>query len=170
MTGRDAGLNLRQVVQDVTRSAESLEYTDLADAVLARLDSAEYADALRQVLPSYCRDVVSAMRAPGPVRPPAPHPTLDARAPHSWKVTAIREGWQRRLSEVYATSDGNKRLGDFTYDDLAFQAEVNQRQAKQKLAKAKGWRSLADTLRDAGVDRVRDLPAETLMHTLGAVA
>jgi len=159
-------LNLRHLVQEVVQSAQSVEYADIAAEVLGRLDRKDLRAALAQALPTYVRSVGVAQRLPGAVTPPSVAPMM----PGSWKVQAIREGWQRRLSEIYATTEGNKRLGDFTYEDLLHQAEICSTQAKQKLAKAKGWRALADLLAEHEVEHVRDLPAELLMTTLGAVA
>lgn len=159
-------MNLRSIVHEAIASAESVEYADIANSVLARLDPADYREALAAALPTFCRSVVVSQRTDGPVRPPKAAQKL----PGSWKVQAIREGWQRRLSEVYATDEGNKRLGDFTHDDLIYQASICERQAKSKLSKAKGWKGLAALMDDHGVERVRDLPAEVLMTTLGAVA
>jgi hypothetical protein len=188
MTG---STNVAHLVQDLLRTADSVEYDDLAAAVMERLTPEQYEDALREILPGFCRTITRGARQSGPVRPPAPIPfptRLSGAASKgatrteaevrqraslqqsSWKVTAIRDGWQKRLNEVYSTTGGNKRLGDFTYADLMHQTEINERQAEQKMQKARGWRALAQTLQEAEVEHVRDLPAEILMHTLGAVA
>lgn len=159
-------LNLRQSARDVVERATNVDLPSLADALLAELTPDQYRDALAQALPTFMRDVVGSLRQTGSVHPPKTTPGL----PASWKVQAIRDGWQRRLSEIYATSEGNKRLGDFTHDDLIHQADLLAEQAKQKFAKAKGWRALADVLDEHGAAHVRDLPAEVLMVTLGAVA
>ena len=159
-------LNLRHLVQEVMTSAPSVEYTDIATDVLARLDRKDIRAALAQALPTYVRSIGVAQRQAGAVTPPSTAPGL----PGSWKVTAIRDHWQRRLTEIYATEEGNKRLGDFTYADLQHQSEICSRQAKQKLGKAKGWRNLADLMQSEGVETVRELPAEMLMKTLGSVA
>jgi hypothetical protein len=158
--------NLRHLVQEELRTAPSVEYADLVASVLEKVGPREVRAALSQALPAFVRSVTVAQRSPGAVTPPSPAPTM----PGSWKVQAIREGWQRRLSEVYATEEGNKRLGDFTFEDLTYQSDLCQSQAKAKLSKAKGWRNLADLLAAEEVEHVRDLPAEVLMKTLGAVA
>jgi len=164
--------NLRQLVRDTIRTSESVEWDVLAEAVLAGMSPKCHRAALAAMLPSYVRAVAASERTPGPVHPPMHHPTLAAVGlqPESWKVTAIRNNWQARKEEIYATAHENKRLGDFTYEDLIFQSDLNQGQAKKKLAKAKGWRALADLMRAEGVQTVRELPAEMLMTTLGGVA
>lgn len=159
-------LNLRHLVQEVTASATSVEWADIAADVLNRIDNDDLRAALAQALPAYIRYTAVSARAPGRVTPPSTVPGL----PGSWKVQGIREGWQRRKEEIYATAEGHKRLGDFTYADLLYQSGICSRQAKQKLSKAKGWRDLADLMEAEGVATVRDLPAEMLMTTLGAVA
>ena len=164
--------NLRQLVRDTIRTSKSVEYADIAHTVLAAMSSEDYRAASAAMLPSYVRAVAASERTPGPVHPPMHQPTLASVGlqPESWKVTSIRNNWQARKEEIYATAHENKRLGDFTYEDLIFQSNLNQGQAKKKLAKAKGWRNLADLMRAEGVETVRELPAEMLMTTLGAVA
>ena len=166
-------LNLRHLVREVMASAPSVEYADIAATVIARLDPTDLRAALAQALPTYVRSIGVAQRHPGAVTPPSLHPTLtdaSGKPRLSFKVAVIADGWQRRLSEIYATAEGNKRLGDFTYADLQYQSEICSHQAKQKLSKAKGWRKLADLMEAEDVETVRDLPAEMLMKTLGSVA
>jgi hypothetical protein len=158
--------NLRHLAQEVMRTSKSADYADIAAEVLAQIPPRELRAALAQSLPTFVRTVSVSQRQPGAVRPPSPAPKM----PGSWKVQAIREGWQRRLSEIYSTESGNKRLGDFTRDDLLHQSAICEQQAKQKHSKAKGWRNLADLMDAERVEVVRDLPAEILMTTLGAVA
>lgn len=159
-------LNLRAIAKDAIERAESVDYHDLANVVLAALSPEQMRDALAQALPTFVRDVAGSLRHTGPVRPPSVAPRL----PGTWKQNAIRDNWQRQLSDIYATPEGNKRLGDFTRDDLLHQSNLLQTQAKQKMSKAKGWRALADLLAEHEAEHVRDLPAELLMTTLGAVA
>ena len=166
-------LNLRHLVQEVMASAPSVEYTDITNAVLARIDARDLKAALAQALPTYVRSVAVAQRHPGAVTPPSLHPTLtdaSGKPRLSFKVAVIADGWQRRLSEIYATAEGNKRLGDFTVADLRYQFEICSHQAKQKLSKAKGWGKLADLMESQDAETIRDLPAEMLMKTLGSVA
>jgi hypothetical protein len=178
--------NLRHLINEVSATADDLDYDALSASVLAAISADDRVDALRQALPTFVRKTLNSNRTHGPVTPPRveePLPVenpvrLESVSPRSWKHQAVRQaptefrdGWQRRLGEIYSTANGNKRLGDFTYDDLLYQETLNGRQAKQKLAKAKGWRKLADLVAPGtGVEKVRDLPAEVLLHTLGAVA
>jgi hypothetical protein len=159
-------VTIRALVRQVIARSKNLDDASLAAAVLEKLKPADYRAALEQTLPAYVRQMIVAQREPGRVRPPR-QATL---ATAGWKVPAINDGWQRRLDEVYGGAGERKRLGDFTYDDLIHLAATTEAIAKRGLSRAKGWRDLADTLREANVATVRDLPAETLMHTLGAVA
>lgn len=158
---------LRQIIRDTLASAEDVSVDAIAQAVMAQA-STDPLPALAEALPALVREVIVASRQPGRVHPPASAGVK--QLPGSWKVAAIRDGWQKRLAEVYATESGNRRVGDMTYDDLLFLADLNERQAKQKLSKAKGWRDLADLLHEQGVERVRDLDAQTLMTTFGSAA
>lgn len=156
--------SLRSVVREVVAEAESLEYGDLAQSVLATIDPAMYAAALAQALPIYVRVTSVQGRTTGPMPTPPP------AGSDSWKVQSIREDWQYRLSEIYTTAEGNKRLGDLTYADLMYMAKVRRESAEQLMAKAKGWETLARAVRKQGVQTVRNLTPEALNASLGAVA
>lgn len=159
------GFNVRDVCREVVSTSVDVNYDAMAEEVLRRIPKSQYVTALAVALRPFLRQVVSEMRTPGPVAAPGP-----ADSVVSWNVTSIREGWQKRLLEVYATAEGNKRLRDMTHDDLVYMAEELRRQAAQKHAKASGWQLLADSVEANGVERVGDLPAEILMQSLGAVA
>lgn len=157
--------NLRDICREVVSTSVDVNYDVLAAEVLKRIPKTRHAEALSVALRPFLRQVTSEMRQPGPVTTPGPADSIV-----SWKVTGIREGWQRRLLEVYATAHGNKRLRDMTYDDLAYMAEELRKQAAQKHAKASGWQKLADSLKENNAEKVSDLPAQVLMQSLGAAA
>ena len=157
-------MDLRKITREVIAQADDVSVPALTVAVAARID--DEAEALKAALPAFIRSVIVSDRSSGAVKPP----TVGKSLPGSWKVNAIRDGWQRHLREVYATPDGNKRVGDMTHDDLLHLASVNEDQAKRKLGKAKGWRKLADCMTEQGVAVVRDLDAQTLMVTFGSAA
>lgn len=160
-----AEFNLRDLCREVVRTSVDVTYEALAGEVLRRIPANRRGEALAIALRPFLRQVVSEMRTPGPVAAPPPPASVV-----SHNVTSIRDGWQRRLLEVYSTAEGNKRLRDMTHGDLVFMAEELRKQAALKHAKAKGWMVLADALQEHGVERVGDLPAEALMQSLGAVA
>lgn len=157
-------VNLRDLAREVSATSKSVEYEDIANQVLARLEPEEYAEALAQALPLYVRAMAVRGRTLGPM-PAPPAPTSE-----SWKVREIREDWQHRLLEIYATPDGNKRLGDLTYSDLLHLAEARRQSAEQLVGKAKGWENLARVVRKQRVSKVRELTPEILNANLGAVA
>lgn len=155
-------MNLHDLTAAAIESSETLDYTEIADDVLAHIDPAEYPDALREALRVYARHVIVSSRKAGPVEVPKDDaPTLPAS---SWKTAATRAcDWQERLNEVYGTRDGGrKRLRDFTPDDLDYLADHEEKQAKRLFARASGWRALAATARAAGATVVGDLPATVL--------
>lgn len=162
----DHPLRVRDVVLAVRRDTGLIESAALASAVLDQLTPEQYREALAQSLPAFCRAVTVGIRQPGPVNPPAAPGGLFA----SPKVDAIREHWQRRLDEDYEGADGRKLLRDFTYDDLQHLSDLLETQARQKLARARGFRALQRSLTEHGVETVGDLPADVLAPALGAVA
>lgn len=156
-------LNLRQAVREALLTADSVEYADVAGLILASLKRDQYAAALSQTLPAFVRSVVVTQRT-NSVSPPNAE-----TQPGSWKVKGIR-AWAHRLSDVYATESGNKRLADFTFDDLQFLAETCRDLAERNAASAARWERLAEAVKDAGADRVADVPEDVLADVLGAVA
>lgn len=155
-------LNLREVTRYAIEHAASLEYDDIAKDVLTAISPDDYLAALQQVLPRFVADVARGMRASGPAETPDDPPA-------SWKVAAIKARFERRLAEIYPTQSGNKRLADFTYADLMYQAGLLRDQARKNLARAKGWEALAKALTAAEVRHVRDLDDQTLEAKLEGV-
>jgi hypothetical protein len=162
---RGAQVKLRDLVLSTRRDRGLIEAPELASGVLDQLEPEDYRAALEQALPAFCRAVTASIRVPGPISPPAA-----PNAMFSAKVAATRDWWQRRLDEDYEGADGRKLLRDFTYDDLQHLADMLDRQAREKMARARGFRSLQMALTQHGVETVGDLPAEVLMPSLGAVA
>jgi hypothetical protein len=163
MTNETTEFSLRIVVREAIANSTSAEYKDIAAEVLDAIDPTLIREALRQALPHYVRDIAVRERGSGPAIIPVATGT-------SAKVQAIREDWQRRLTEIYPTPTGNKRLGDLTYADLMHQAKVCQEAAEATMAKAKGWENLARAVRKGGAKTVRDLAPEVLGKTLRDVA
>lgn len=106
--------------------------------------------------------------------PPAPARSCPAVPPgYSAKVAGIRAagpGWLRE--RLYANDDprGYKFLGDATFSDLMFAAELRRDQAARTTAMAERYEALAGLLESHGVERVRDLPARVLALVGGAAA
>jgi hypothetical protein len=161
--------NLRSLVREVAANSTLRNYDDLTAEVAKRIAEDQIAEALRQALRSFVRQVVVEDR---------PHRTAEASAisppvtsSRSSKVAGIRDGWQRHLRARYSVGGGQlERLGDCTRDQLIFIASHLDAKAEMNASKARGMRSLAAALTEQGVERVKDLPAELLMNSLGAAA
>jgi hypothetical protein len=167
--------NLRSVVRQVARNSTLRDPRQLADEVLRRIPQEELLNVLRDALLPLVREVVSADRPHG-VHTTGPgrsqkHSAIGQPSAGSWKVGAIRDGWQEHLRARYSTEGGvYKFLGECTYEDLQFIAGRLDHQAETYRSKAAGMRVLASMLTDHEVATVRDLPAERLMVALGAAA
>lgn len=160
-------LNLRHMVQKALLASESVEYADIAAQVLAALPKRRHAAALTEALPAFVRAVAITQRGTATAQPDPPD--IQTSQPESWKVKGYR-AWAHRLTDTYTGAHGRKRLGDFTFDDLQFLADKCRDLAEKNAASAAQWDRLAEAVKDAGVEHVRDLPPEDLSELLGAVA
>ncbi|WP_369068578.1 hypothetical protein [Kineococcus terrestris] len=163
---------VRSMIRELINASDLTDWREIADAVLAGIDPQDYADALREVLPSYVRLVASRSRQTGSIAGPVqPAPQLqqvsddgnlppDAPRKHvSSKIRAINADWRERLREIYPAADGtNKHLGDFTRHDLLAMADRLRRHARHTMARAQGWTELADALSVHQADTVAGLP------------
>lgn len=103
------------------------------------------------------------MRLPAAAPKPAP-----AR---SAKVAGIREWWRAELKNPIHV--GEKQwlpLGDCGFDELMFAAAERRDMAERNAARAKSFTRLAEAVRAAGVERVRDLPVNALSAHFGGAA
>jgi|SRR5881628_1414809 len=135
----------------------------MADLVFASLDPADYADAVRTMLRSYVREVMTegrslpVSRPPVPVRTPGPSPF----------VRALQEGiWKQRLGETFHTESGWKFLRECDGDDLTYIARERRELAEANLTVADRADALAGLLDEHGVRTVGELPDEALEPVL----
>lgn len=161
--------NLRSLVREVAANSTLRDPGALAEEVAKHIPAEHVAEALRQCLRVFVRQIVSEDRPHGSVGRAGISPPVQSS--RSSKVSAIRDGWQRQLRARYAVGDGAwEFLGECTREHLTFIATELDKQASQKEAKARGMRGLAAALEEHEVERVKDLPAELLMNSLGAAA
>lgn len=161
-------LDLRTVAREAIASASDLDWSKIAESIVEDLDADATRDALRQALPVYLRQISSVGRTPEPV---PTTPTTPAPSSRSWKVTAIRTEWKRRLETIYAVEGGaRKRLGDFTADDAMFQAALNEANARKAQHRAEHWTKLAAELTAAGAATVRELEESSAAAIVEEVA
>lgn len=178
--------NLRRLVREVLGSTTMTDPTAIAVEVDRRIGDEDCRAALRQALRSLVRLEITRVRKDGDVPPPEPEvvsnvtpivsggvpvPTQAARPKGSAKVAAIREMGAAKLRELMHVGEGEwRRLGDCSFADLMFAAAERHELASRNTARAVWFEELAEAVRAAGVERVRDLPTEVLRARLGDVA
>lgn len=155
---------LRHLVREVLSATNEADPGVLAGMVVARIDSTNRDAALSQAMRLFVRQVISETRVGN-------KPSNVTPIHRSAKVSAIRDGWQRRLRDrVHVGGSTWKQLGDCTYDDLTAAAMERQEHADRNAAWAREYRAMASAVLDAGVDRFADLPVEIQANILGGVA
>lgn len=188
--------NLRAVVRAVRQDRPDLTNPrTIAAEVAARVVAENHAAALGQALPSYIAEYLSTERAQHPVSlpgaargrptgpaatsfsnagtraPGSPVPSAPVARPLSAKVSAVRDGWQQALGVLIHVGPGQRLpLGDCERMHLDFAAAELDEQADRCASKARAYREFGRLLDDYEVRRIRDLPAEVLLATLGAAA
>lgn len=150
--------------------AQTLEQTDVADPgavarlVLDRMSDVERAEALEVTLRGFVRQLMSEQRRTPPAAPPA-------SMPRSWKVQAVRDGWQQRLRDRVHVGDSQwKLLADCGYADLMAAADERAAIADRNAAWARTYREWARLLDEQGAATFADLPAVVQANALGAAA
>lgn len=180
-------MNLREYVRDEIARADDLTPATIAATIAGRMSPQQRAECFDAALPALVREVIlqtrpSARRAVGAHEPAADQAPYDAQGKsvgganvtpigRSWKRDAIRESWRRDLEAIYPDAAGrNRRMGEFTADDLDALSQRCAEQAKANASASAHWESLARAVRAAGVDRLADVPGETLASLLGGAA
>lgn len=166
--------NLRQLVRDVLTSSTMADPRDLAAEVFHRIDPADYSAGLTQCLPDIVREQIRMSRNAVTPAALAELPSIVREAPRrlparSAKVEGIRDWWKERLRERLSVGPNAadwRMLGDCSAADLDFAAADRRTIAAKTLAKAAEYAELAEAVRVAGVERVRDLPADVLRARL----
>ncbi|OKI16542.1 hypothetical protein [Streptomyces sp. CB03911] len=183
--------NLRSLVREVLGGTTMTDPTQIAREVDRRISEDDCRDALRQALRGYVREEITRMRRHHDVEEPVAQATLVSNvtpmasggaggpsAPvrtvkpvRSAKVAGIREWWSSKLLEPYHVGEKvYRRLGDCSFEDLLFAAAERREHAARNAARAEWFEQLAETVRAAGVSRVRDLSTDVLQARLGDVA
>jgi hypothetical protein len=168
--------NLRQHVRELLTSSAIADPRQLAAEAFADIPAESYGPALRQCLPDVIREEIRHSRnfTPAPVMGEQPRVIGGgSKARPSPKVASIRAMWQVRLHErihIGPEPSDWKLLGDCTFDQLMFAAGERRELAARNEAKAVEYAELAEAVRAAGVERVRDLPAGMLRARLESEA
>ena len=157
-------MNLRDSIRAVLAASRGPIHPEkVAAKVVKALDPQDRDAALVEALGHMVRDVIVQSR------PSTPEPPLPGK---SWKRDAIREHAKVRRSELdalYATDDGYKPLGSFSYEEMVALADRLQTLAEKNAAQAERFRRYAAAMRSAKAATLADLPADALAD-LGVAA
>ena len=165
MTAARTDFDLRALVVATLKSSITPDPGAIADAVFASIGERDQPAALQQTLRLFVRQVHSESRLSTQISEPAPG---GGNSGHSSKVAGIRDAWQKSLRDAVHVGAGQwKYLGDCGAADLLACAEQRREMAARNRAKAAQYDILRTLVLDHGVDRVRDLPANILVATLG---
>lgn len=191
--------NIRQLIRDVLRSSTMADPGEIAVEVMRRIPDSRVWEALAQVLRDAVRETMRSERtgnsftvsdgepaakpkltvtpqgspysAPSPeMNGPVERPRVPNRSP---KVSAIRDGWQKRLHDrVHVGAGGGdwKLLKSCTYEDLIFAAKERHETADRNAAAARQYGAWARLITEHDVATFGDLPAEALISALGRAA
>lgn len=145
-------MNLTEIVQQVVDDYETTDVDELSRAALARIDAADYRDALRTILPTYVRSFISRNRGPADA-PLPPRPSA--------KVAAVRDAWERWLDELVSVGPNRyARRGDMTAADCRYAAQLRRRHAEANAVEADKWEDWAERIERTGAACLREVPAE----------
>lgn len=183
-----ADFDIRHLIREVLRSSTMADPGDVADEVMRRIPKSMIRTALVQVLRDAVRNVMGAERnkSSGPAHAPETQPALRMADPgaepevyvppkpnRSFKVSAIRDGWQKRLTDrihVGESARDWKLLKFCTYEDLLFAANERRGIADSNAAVARQYDGWARLMNEHEVATFGDLPAEALISALGRAA
>ena len=144
---------LRAIIREVIAKSDDLSVESLTIETLSRITDAERARLFAESVPAVVASELHNTRfACRPARPGKSVQTI-----RSAKVAAIRDDWRRKLDAVYATPTGNKRLGDFSSDDLRALADTCARMAEMNRVKSAHFAGLAALVASQGVATLRDV-------------
>jgi len=177
-TKTETSFVLSRLVHAVSAESQLADPGLIVDEVMQRIRPGERQEALRQALVLVVPMIVTRTRSPLPpfVHPsPADHQETPAPRPQpapprpSWKVTGIREAWQRALQNRIKVGTGEndwKFLSQCTSADLTHAASIREELARRNADRASQYRQLADLVTSYGVDTVGQLPDAVLSQTL----
>jgi hypothetical protein len=173
------GQTLNDRIRAKTAELDTADYTEVANALYAELDTKEIRAALKAILPNRVRTVLvnrlvrSVDRLAHAVGRPA---KSTARSKDEAPVTRsgpskadlIRLHYRRELHQPVHTKAGNKFLGDCTIDDLTFAAVQRRDQADDLNRNAEAFEELVKAMSNRNVAVVRDLPEDVFASAWGA--
>lgn len=142
-------MTLRQMIRDeVDATVAPVDPDVIAEAIIGKVDD----DHILEALSCMVREVMVSSRTRSAGPPPGTK---------SWKRSAIRKAEVERrtaLDDRYATSEGYKRLGDFTYDDLLLLAERHRRLAEANRVQAERLVKVAEKMLATKAETVGEIP------------
>lgn len=164
-------IDLRAITDKVLADFTGIRQTkDLAEEVLAQVPDADLRDALRLALPGFIRHRIGMNSSipSGDIKTDTvtTNPYLDKprkagqrNAARSAASKMIREWWLDQI-EVNVAGGGYLHLGECTFDDLMFAATKRREAADDYMRAAERFETIADAVKEHGVDTVADLPAK----------
>lgn len=156
-------LNLHALASEVVRESGSPEPEVMAADLVARLDPADYREALTILARDLIRDSIRRQRE-----------ALNGGASHyqgSRKVANAREAWKRLLdSPEYVPSVGWLFLRDASHDQVLEMAGLRMEKSRELVAAATQYKRIAEEMEKSGATVVSDLPDDTLEQLLAPAA
>jgi len=134
--------------------------------------------ALREILPNYCRVILSAQR-----RQDNPVPSVEL--PEAREITirggnvsrkvqgitdAVTEWWIKEMQSQYHVQGRYVHLGDCTEADLLWSAQERRTHAARNVAEATRLEALALAMHNYGVQTVKELPHSEVADIMRRVA
>ena len=151
--------SIGSIIRDVIEEVGPAEAGEIADAVLARIDEADYARYLKDLIAGRVASEAGHLRAK----------TTPARKSMSTEQQLIRDVyWPKFLNQVISLPNGYKKLADATVDDLVFVAQMRRSQANDLLSKADQFEALAALMRKTGAKTLGRLDPEIGERTIAA--
>lgn len=161
-------MDIRQYIRDEIERGSTLQPREIAATIYDRMDEAQRAEAFAVALPALVQQVIVSTR-PSMQRAVADNVRPLAKPGRSWKREHFQSGaWRKELDAIYATPTGNKRLADFSADELYALAATCRDLAHKNAAAADRWERLADATRDAQANRLADVDETSLRALLAA--
>lgn len=155
-------LNLHAIAASVVQESGSPDPDTMVAAFVAQIDPADYPEALATLAKDLIRHVIRHNRE-----------ALNGGAVQrgSRKMEAARDAWKRLLdSPEFLPSFGWIFLRDATREQVMEMAGVRMEKSRELASAAENYRRIAKAMAAAEVDRVGDLPDDTLEQVLAPAA
>lgn len=162
-------MDIRQYIRDEIEHGTTLQPREIAATIYDRMDTDQRADALAVALPALVQQIILSTRPSTQRAVSSNVAPIKRGAGRSLKREYFQSGaWRKELDAIYATESGNKRLADFTADELYALAATCRDLAHKNAAAAERWTRLGDATRDSGADRLADVDETSLRALLAA--